>query len=325
MPPAAVEVVEVQTQAIVDALQTNGNLKSRQGVMLRPEVSGRVAQLNFTDGAGVRKGQTLIQLDDALQQAQLKQAQAEMAIADANHKRNLDLFTKGFVSQRGVDESAANLQVAQAKLGLAQAQVLRMKIVAPFDGVVGIRAVNLGDYVKDGADLVNIEDVSQILLDFSLPERIQAKVKKGLMVKVSVDALPGKTFEGEVEALNPLMDSNGRSLQVRARLDNKAALLRPGMFARISLIFGERDKSLVVPEEAIVPLQGKQFVLQVVDDANSPSGKISQRREVKLGARQLGKVEILEGLSAGMQVVTAGQQRLQKDGSPVRVIAGDKK
>ena len=131
--------------AITDETQTVGSLRSRQGVMIRPEVGGRITQLNFNDGARVSKGQLLVQLDDQLQAAQVQQSQAELSIAQANHKRNQELVAQGFISQRSVDESAANLQVSQAKLALAQASAARLKIVAPFDGIAGIRTANVGE------------------------------------------------------------------------------------------------------------------------------------------------------------------------------------
>ena len=149
-----------------DDTQAVGNLRSRQGIMLRPEVSGRITQLNFKDGDRVRKGQLLVQLDDQLPLAQVKQSQAELSIAMANHKRNQELVGQNFISQRSVDESAANLDVAQAKLALSQATAARLKITAPFDGMTGIRSVNPGDYLKDGADIVNIEDIDAVFVDF---------------------------------------------------------------------------------------------------------------------------------------------------------------
>src|SRR3954451_12832975 len=144
----AVGVAKVEVLRLMDDAQAVGSLRSRQSVVLKPEVSGRVTQLNFRDGEKVRRGQLLVQLDDQLPLAQVQQAQAELSIARANHKRNQDLAAQNFISQRSVDESAANLQVAQAKLALAQAMAARMRIIAPFDGIAGIRNVNVGDYLK---------------------------------------------------------------------------------------------------------------------------------------------------------------------------------
>lgn len=317
--PAAVEVAKVEIMKLSDEAQAVGNLRSRQSVVLRPEVSGRVTQLNFRDGERVRKGQLLVQFDDQLQLAQVKQSKAELSIAMANHKRNQELVEQNFISKRSVDESAANLEVAQAKLALSEATASRLKVLAPFDGIAGIRLVSQGDYLKDGSDIVNIEDIEAVYVDFRLPERFQTKVKKGQRASVDIDALPGRKFTALIQAIDPLLDANGRSVAVRGCIDNRQLQLRPGMFARVSAVFGVREQAKVVPEEAIVPQGPRLFVIKAVAGPE-PDTKISQRVEVKVGIRRPGKVEILEGLSEDDIVVTAGQQRLQKDGSALRVL-----
>lgn len=320
--PPSVETAKVEVLQLTDDTQTVGSLKSRQGVTLRPEVSGRITQLNFRDGERVKKGQLLVQFDDQLQLAQVKQSQAELSIALANHKRNQDLVAQNFISKRSVDESAANLEVAQAKLVLSQATAARLKITAPFDGITGIRTVNVGDYLKDGGDIVNIEDIAAVFVDFRLPERFQAKVKKGQTAQIDMDALPGRKFTALIQAIDPLVDANGRSVGVRACIDNRQGQLRPGMFARVNAVFGVRENAKVIPEEAIVPLAGKQYVIKLVDTASAADkdSKTTQRVEVKVGIRRPGRVEILEGLNEGDEVVVAGQQRIQKDGTTVKVM-----
>jgi membrane fusion protein (multidrug efflux system) len=313
----AVEAGQVQVMRLVDDTQAVGSLRSRQSVVLRPEVSGRITQLNFRDGERVRKGQLLVQLDDQLPLAQVQQSTAELSIAQANHKRNQELVSQGFISQRSVDESSANLEVAQAKLALARATAQRLKLVAPFDGIAGIRTVNIGDYLKDGADVVNIEDIDAVYVDFRLPERFQTKVRRGQQAQVELDALPGRKFVAYIQAVDPLIDANGRSVGVRGCIDNRQLQLRPGMFARVNAVFGERENALVIPEEAIVPQGNRQFVIKLVEGAD---GITTQRVEVKVGIRRPGRVEVLEGLKAGDRVVTAGQQRVQRDGTAVRVM-----
>ena len=317
--PPAVEVARVEVIKLTDEAQAVGSLRSRQSVVLRPEVSGRITQLNFRDGERVRRGQLLVQLDDQLPLAVVQQGQAELSIAQANHKRNQDLVAQGFISQRSVDESAANLQVAQAKLALARATAARLRIVAPFDGIAGIRNISVGDFLKDGADIVNIEDIDAMHVDFRLPERFQTKVQRGQTALVDLDALPGRRYAALVQAIDPLVDANGRSVGIRACIDNRRHELRPGMFARITAVFGERDNARVVPEEAIVPQAGRQFVYRLVDGPDQDT-KIAQRVEVRVGIRQPGRVEITGGLQPGELVITAGHQRVQKDGMPVRVI-----
>ena len=315
----AVEVAKVESMTLVDETQAVGSLRSRQGVMLRPEVGGRVKQILFTDGQRVRKGQLMVQFEDQLQQAQVAQARAELSIAEANHKRNQELVAQNFISQRSLDESAAALEVSRAKLSLAQATLQRLQVLAPFDGITGLKQINVGDYLKDGADMVNVEDIDAVLLDFRLPERFQAKIRAGQKAQLTVDALPGRPFSAIVQAVDPLIEANGRSVGVRGCIDNRQQQLRPGMFARVNAVFGSRDNALVIPEEAIIPQGGRTFVVKVVA-GDKPDALISQRVPVKVGLRQPGKVEILEGLSAGDTVVTAGHQRLQKDGTSVRVV-----
>ncbi len=314
--PLSVEFAKVEVARITDDTQAVGSLRSRRGVVLRPEVSGRITQLNFTDGQRVRKGQLLVQFDDQLPLAQVQQSQAELSIAQANQKRNQELVAQNFISQRSLDESAANLQVAQAKLSLAQATAARLRIIAPFDGIAGIRLVNVGDYLKDGADVVNIEDIDALFVDFRLPERFQSKIKRGQTAMLDIDALPGRKYTAQVQAIDPLIDANGRSVGVRGCIDNRQLQMRPGMFARVNVVFGERDNARLIPEEAIVPQGGRQFVIKLLP-GSSPQTRATKRVEVKVGLRRPGKVEILEGLDAGDMVVTTGQQRIQRDGTMV--------
>jgi membrane fusion protein (multidrug efflux system) len=314
-----VEVAQVERMTLVDETQAVGSLRSRQGVMLRPEVGGRVKQIFFSDGQRVRKGQLMVQFEDQLQQAQVAQARAELSIAEANHKRNQELVAQNFISQRSLDESAAALEVSRAKLSLAQATLQRLQVVAPFDGITGLKQINVGDYLKDGADMVNVEDIDAVLLDFRLPERFQARVRAGQTAQLTVDALPGRSFTAIVQAVDPLIEANGRSVGVRGCIDNRQQQLRPGMFARVNAVFGTRENALLIPEEAIIPQGGRTFVVKVVA-GDKPGALVSERVAVKVGLRQPGKVEILEGLAAGDTVVTAGHQRLQKDGTAVRVV-----
>jgi membrane fusion protein (multidrug efflux system) len=267
----------------------------------------------------VRKGQVMVQFEDQLQLAQLSQAKAELSIAEANHKRNQELVAQNFISKRSLDESGAALEVNRAKLALADANLQRLKVLAPFDGITGLKQINVGDYLKDGADMVNVEDLDAVLLDFRLPERFQAKIRAGQKAQLTVDALPGRPFTAIVQAVDPLIEANGRSVGVRGCVDNRQQQLRPGMFARVNAVFGTRENAMVIPEEAIIPQGGRTFVVKVVP-GEKPDSLMSERVAVKTGLRQPGKVEILEGLAAGDTVVTAGHQRLQKDGTLVRVV-----
>jgi membrane fusion protein, multidrug efflux system len=333
--PAAVEIGKVEVRRIEDDAQAVGSLRASQTVMVRPEVSGRIVRIGFADGQPVRRGQLLVQLDATLQAAQLQQAQAQAAIARTNLQRSREMLAENFVSQSAVDQNAAALEVAEAQVALARAQLSRLAILAPFNGVAGIKGVSLGDYVKDGADIVSLEDRSSMWVDFRLPERYIGRTQPGQPVQVSLDALPGKPLDGKVEALDSLVDANGRSLLVRARIDKPGVELKSGMFARARVVFAVRERALMVPEEALVPQGGKQYLIKAVPAAASASAPrdgnggapalVSQRIEAKLGVRTAGKVEILEGLAPGDLVVTAGQARVMRgDGAPLRVIDLDK-
>lgn len=316
--PVAVEVGKVDRTVLKDEAQAVGSLRARQSVVLRPEVSGRISALGFTDGQRVRKGQLMVQLDDALQVAQLQQAEAQARIAATQAKRNRELLVQGFVSSSVVDQSLANLQVAEAQVALSRAQLERFRIVAPFDALAGIRSVNLGDYVKDGADLVSLEDSSTMWIEFRLPERYVPRLKAGQAVDLTLDALPGQGFKAKVDVIDAQFDTNGRSMLVRAKLLGPTTGLRSGLFARVKVVLGERPDALVVPEEALVPQGGKQYLIKVMD---GPQGLVSQRIEADMGMRVPGKVELLSGVKAGERVVTAGQARLMRgDALPLRIV-----
>ncbi len=312
-PATPVEVVSLKPTTVKEDLQAVGSLRSNESVILRPEVSGRIAAIGFKDGQLVRKGQLLVGLDATLNEAEVAQAQAEYDLAVSNLKRSEDLASRKFISSSAQETAASNAQVAEAKLKLTQARLSKMRIVAPFDGSIGIRSVSLGDYVKDGTDLVNIEDVRVLKVDFRLPERNFSQILVGQTVEVVADALPGERWQGLIEAINPKVDANGRSLEIRARLENTGGKLRPGMFVRVRVIVGERANALLVPEEAIVPQGEEFFVYKVVDGA-------ARRVPVKIGVRRDAMVEVVRGLAPGDQVVTAGM-RLSRDGQPVRILS----
>lgn len=320
--PVSVEIAAVKTARLQDDAQAVGSLRSRQAVTLKPETAGRVARIAFADGQAVKRGALLVQLDDTLQRAELSQASAQLSIARANLKRNEELLAQSFVAARVVDESRAALQVAEAQVALADARLQRMRITAPFDGTLGLRSINLGQYVKDGDELVNLEDTSKLTVDFRLPERYQNRIAPGQTVQVQLDALPGQRYQARVLAVDPLLDANGRSISVRAEMPAAPGQdLRPGMFARVLIVFSVDDKALVVPEEALVPQGERQYVYVIDEQGQGDARKRTSRRvEVTLGVRRGADVQVTQGLKAGDTVVVAGQQRLQRDRTVVRVV-----
>ena len=312
--PIVVETHTVQTRALADDVSAVGSLVSNESVVLRPEVSGRIETIRFRDGETVRRGAVLVELDSAVERAELQQARANLTLAESNFRRTQDLFGRKFVSQSSLDDARAKLEVARAGLALAQARLARMQIRAPFDGVVGIRSVSPGDFVKDGDALINLEDIATLKLDFRLPELYLDRVRPGQALELSSDVLPGEIHTATVEAIDPLVDAQGRAVRLRASLVNPEMRLRPGVFARVRLILAERAEVPVVPEAALVPAPGNtQFVYRVED------GKV-QRVSVTTGQRRDAMVEVVDGLAPGAVVVTAGQLKL-RDGAAVKVAA----
>ena len=312
--PVVVETQAVSVRVLDDDVSAVGSLVSNESVVLRPEVSGRIEAIHFRDGEPVRRGEVLVELDAAVQRAELQQARANLTLAEADFSRTQDLFGRKFVSRSSLDDARAKLEVARAGVALAQARLARMQIRAPFDGVVGIRSVSPGDFVKDGDVLINLEDIATLKLDFRLPELYLDRVRPGQTLELSSDVLPGERFAATVEAIDPLVDAEGRAVRLRASLPNPDMRLRPGVFVRVRLILAERGEVAMVPEAALVPAPGDvQFVYRVAD------GKV-QRVNVRTGQRRDAMVEIVDGLQPGMVVVTAGQLKL-RDGAEVKVAA----
>lgn len=305
---ALTDVVEVPFARGVSAV---GSLRSDESVVLRPEVAGRVQALHFQEGAMVKKGQVLVTLDDAIPRAELAQAQANLSLAQSQFQRSQALLKQNFISQQARDEAGSAFRAQQANLALAQARLDKMVIRAPFAGVVGLRAVSVGDYVNQGQDIAPLVAVNPLKVDFRVPEMYLSRIKAGQSLSVRMDALQGAERPGEVYAVSPVVEASGRSVLLRAVVKNDDGALRAGMFARVQLIFNQ-DVALVVPETALAPSGEAQYVFRVRDG-------IAQRIQVDVGERRDGQIEILKGLVSGDKVVVSGLQRVI-DGGPVEAI-----
>ncbi len=310
-----VEAVRVATEPMPQSITAVGSLRSDESITVRPEVAGRISAILFQEGQRVAKGSTLVKLDPAINAAEVQQARANLTLAKSKFERAVDLSKSNFISGQARDEAENNLRVAEAALQLTEAKLAKTEIKAPFSGIIGLRVVSVGDYVKEGADIVNLESIDPLKVDFRVPETYLRQVQVGQALQVSLDALPGKTFEGKVFAVNPLVDAAGRAIVIRAIVRNADTSLRPGMFARVRLITRDDKDALVVPEQSIVPLGDEQFVFRVVD------GKAA-RVKVDVGQRRDGKVEVVRGLAAGDVVVTSGQLKI-REGSPVKLVGAD--
>ncbi len=313
----AVEAATVKTGKIERRVEAVGNLASNESVMLRPEIAGRVTKILFEEGSKVAKDTPLVQLDDVIAKAELAQMQTSLTLSKTNYERAQRLFAQDAESGSTRDEALAKRDTDQAAVDLTKARLDKTTIRAPFDGVAGLRRISLGDYVDIGQDLVNIESIDPLKVDFKLPEMYLAEVKPGQAIEITVDAFADKKFSGEVYAIDPLVDVNGRTIVLRAKLPNADMFLRPGLFARVQLTLGQTDNALLVPEEALVPEGSKQFVLKV-------SGDQVISTEVETGLRRSGQVEIVKGLKAGDQVVTAGQMKIRPN-SKIKIVEDNNK
>ena len=309
-----VEAARVVAAPLSEQVTAIGTILSDEAIVVSSEIPGRLQEIHFQEGQPVEKGVPLFTLDDSVYRAQLADAEAKLKLAEQTHKRTSTLFSNKYATAQSADESASNLAVGTAAVELARVQLEKAHIVAPFSGIVGLRRVSIGEYITAGQALVNLEAINPVKADFRVPERFLPAIRVGQTIRIRVDAFPEESFEGKVYAIDPRLDVAGRSLVVRATVPNKDQRLRPGLFARITVLLQLKEDALSVPEQAIVPQGDSQYVFKIVD------GKV-QLTKVVTGTRREGMVEIVEGLSAGDQVVTAGQLKI-RDGTPVSIANG---
>ncbi len=291
-----------------------GTLTAEASATLRAEVPGQIMAVHFREGQPLEKGAKLYSLEATVLEAEVNEARANANRSEAALKRAQDLHTKELISGTDYDTARANYDVDVARLRSSQAKLSKTVIRAPFDGFVGLRRINIGDYATIGQELVDVVQLDPLRVDFSIPETLLPIVQPGLPVSVTFDAYPGEKFGGSIIAVAPKSDVRGHSLEVRASLPNDELKLRPGLFVRVTVSLGVKQDTIVIPEQAIWPIGQDKTVYVVVD------GK-AQQRIVELGARQPGAVEIIAGLEAGEIVVTAGQMKLY-EGAAVR-LSGD--
>lgn len=314
-PPTAVDAAKVKFAPFAKTIFAIGSLRSDEAVIVRPEISGRIAEIGFKEGQRVQKGTILIRLDQSIQRAEMQQADANLALAKSRIERSRDLHAKGFVSSQALDDAENAYKVATATAALSAARLNKLDIKAPFSGIVGLRLVSVGDYVREGQDIVNLEEIDPLKVDFRISELFLKQVSPGQTLQVSLDAIPDSTFSGRVLAINPLVDANGRAVVIRAVVKNSDARLRPGMFARVRLVTDEKQESVMIPEQSLIPVGDDFFVFRVVD------GRAARTR-IEIGQRANGLVEVSKGLVVGDTVVTAGQPKI-RDGAPVRFATLD--
>ena len=301
----------------VDEVSAVGTLRADEAVTIRPEIAGRVVEFRFGEGQAVARGSVLVRLDQAEAAAVLASSRAQAELDKQRLERSEDLFKKSFISQQALDEARSNHTRSLAKQHEDAAKLAKTEMRAAFAGVAGLRQVSEGQYVAAGTDIVRLEKIDQLKLDFRVSESFIGKLKAGQALKVLVDAYPERSFAGSVYAIEPGVDDQTRTILLRARVANPELKLRPGMFGRVQVQFGVRDKAIWIPEAAIVPKGQDTTVFRVVDN------KV-ELVKVRTGVRKVGEVEIVKGLAEGDLVVTEGTQKVGP-GSAVMLMKSEMK
>lgn len=325
-PPPAVEFVTPTPKRVVDKAEAVGTARANESVTLTTRQTGTVSRILFQEGQTVRQGQALIELESRERAADMDSVRAEIAQARAaadEIRQQLDrtraLRATGNAPEARVDQLESQLRAAEgrirqneSRLRAADARLDDFRIAAPFEGRVGLRQVSVGALLQPGTVVTTLDDVRTIKVDFSIPEQYLGVLRQGLAVTATTPAFP-RPFAGTVTAIDTRVDPATRAVRLNATFDNADGALKPGMFLNIGLAVATRENALVVPEDALVAEGARQFVFVVADGR-------SMRREVKLGLRQQGEVEIVEGIAAGDQIIVRGLQRVRHN-APVRATA----
>jgi len=329
-PPISVNAAEAVERPWQSRLPAIGTLKAFQGIDLTVEVAGTARDVLFQSGEKVRLDQPLIQMDSEVEQASLGTAQAELGLAQVEYQRGRNLVARQAISRSEFDRLSAELQKANASVAQLQATLAKKRILAPFAGTIGIRQVDVGDYLASGTTIATLQDLSTLFVDFFLPEQNVPQLAIGQRVRVQVAAYPDEVFEGQIDAINPKVEATTRNLLVRARLANPEEKLLPGMFANLQVLLAGETPQVLVPETAITyTLYGNSvYVIEAQhgDDGNPANAADGQpvlqveRRFVETGERREGQVVIVKGLQAGERVVSAGQLKLDS-GARVVIVA----
>jgi len=315
-PPVVVEAAVAKSRDVHVQVAALGTLDADQSIVISPEINGIVTSIDFKDGQRMAEGDSIISIDSGSLTARVMQTQARLTLTRANFDRAKRLRKQGSGTARALDEALNDLRSAEADAVAAKADLDKANITAPFAGIIGLRQVSLGQYLKAGDPIATLADVDHLRIDFRVSEVFLTEIKKGLTVNIRFDALPGETFKGVITAIDPVIDVAGRAISVRATLTNESGKLRPGLFGRVDIVTTTRH-SIVLPESVLVPQQTGQKAVFVVT-GNDNTGHHVELKPVEIGERLPGEVEIRSGLSDGDLVVTAGQLKV-KSGDAVQI------
>jgi len=311
-PPEAVGSVTVRQEKWQGILTAIGSVTAIQGVTITPEIAGTVTEIAFESGATVSKGDLLIRMDTSSEQAQLRALEAQSELAKLNLTREESLRKENMVPQSELDSAVATMRQTQANAEAIKAVIEKKTIKAAFTGQLGIRQINLGQYVDAGKPIVWLQTVSPVYADFSLPQQELSRLTNGMAARLHIDAYPDRKFEGRLTAINPGVEATTRSVNIRATFDNPDQLLHPGMFARVDVLLPEEQDVLVVPATSVLraPSGDSVYVIEPAGADGNGGFKVRQQL-VRLGVDRGDFVSVETGLKAGDRIVSSGQFKLR--------------
>ena len=314
-PPIVVDAVSVKQQQWYDQIQATGTLQAFQGVMIRPEVSGRVTKIYFSSGQAVEQGAPLLQIYPDILEAQLVAAKASTALAEIEFKRAQELYEKKAASKQDLDKASSALVQNQAAIGETKAELIQHNLTAPFTGTLGLKLVDVGDFLSVGEDIVNLQQQDPLRIEFSIPEVYLSKLAIGQEVEVIPSSDSQNTYSGEVYAFDSAINVQTRSLFMRAKVPNQDKKLIPGTFAKVTLLAGKKHDVLTVPQTALVysPAGLSVYIIK---------NNVANKTNVVIGERRNNEIEITSGLAKDDIVVSAGQVKLT-DKDPVKMATLD--
>ena len=314
MPPTTVSSVSVKEEDWAPRLTAVGSISAVQGAVVSAELAGVVSEINFENGGEAKKGEVLMKLDVSQEEALLRSAEAEAQLARTDLERARDLAMKKVVSTAELDSAQSKFRRLSAVVDQMHSSITKKTLIAPFDGQLGIRLVNVGQMINAGQQVVPLTSLDPVFVDFALPQQYLGKLTPGLEVHVTTDSIPGRVFDGKLTAINSMVDSSTRNITLQATLGNSDHALRPGMFAKAEVMLPEKQKALVVPGSAIsyAPFGDSVFVIEKKKDEKS--GKESQvirQQFVRVGEARGDLVAITQGLKAGETIVSTGVFKLR--------------
>ena len=317
MPPDAITSLKVSKETVAPVLETVGSLSSPQGVMLSADLPGIVTAISFESGSRATNGQLLVQLDTRQEEAQLRTAKAKLDLARQNLDRAKDLSAKRVIAQSAYDETKSQYDAAVASVDETQAMIDRKTIRAPFEGFIGIRQINAGQYVKSGDPIVQLESLDPIYVNFALPQQNLAKLRVGQAVQLKADGIPDKVFKGSINAINSAVDTTTRNIQVQATIPNPDHVLRSGMFAGVQVVLPNGESVVMVPATAVqfAPYGDSVFVIKTLKDPQGKEFLGVQEVVVTLGKTRGDQIEIVKGLNQGDEIATSGIFKLHEGGA----------